>query len=95
MTLRTAFQYAAFALNAMILLTSLIGFYLRPDKRPSLILWILYGLAGTVFYTVVLVFGLGAWGNSSSPIRSLVQDALVASSLLFPTLSDVVRKWKR
>lgn len=95
MSLRMSFQYAVFILNAMILLSSLVGFALRPDKRPSLILWILYGLAGTVFYTVVLVFGFGAWGNEASPIRSLVQDALVASSLLFPTLSDVVRKWKR
>lgn len=92
--MRIAYQYSALIINLIILLSVSVGFVLRPDKRPSLILWIIYGLIGAGFYVTVLFFDMPGFGNTNSPLRSLLQDALVAASLFFLAFDDLRKRWR-
>ena len=95
MDLRVYFQWVTFGVDLVILISAVVGFIIRPDKRSSLFMWILYGAIAAGFYGVVLIGKNNAFGNEVSPMRALLKDAIVASSLFWLVLADLKRKYRQ
>jgi len=92
MTIRLAYQVTALSINILIIVIA-VWITIADIKRwPVQGKWILYGLVGTVFYTVVVVFGNGNFGNDFSPIRTMIQDTLVLLAVFFGLLEVIRRK---
>jgi len=88
-------QWVNLTINILIFLSTIVGMYLKPTKKFSLMVWCTYGLIGILFYVPVLVFRQGAFGNDFSPIRNLVQDTLVMITVLSFAFSDLWSIWKK
>ena len=85
MSTREISQYAVLTMHILIVLAAGVGWRCVPHKKPSLVVWGLYGAVGIVFYIYVLfvvdvtVPSLGITELAS--IRSLVQACFVATWL--------------
>lgn len=90
--MRELYQWMNMILNIIIFLSAVLSCRLRPDKKFSLFMWIVYGAVGIIFYAIVLIGHNGMFGNDYSPLRNLIQDAIVASSLFWLSFGDL---WKR
>jgi hypothetical protein len=93
--MRMALQYMTLFLNIIVVVSAVIGFFCTPRKRPSLTIWLLFGLVGCGYYIPILFFGMGDFGMESSPYSRLIQTALVTSALFWPALSDLRKKWNK
>jgi len=76
---------------------SIVGIILHPRQRWLLGIVVFYVSIDVVFYVVVLIFGLRALGSEISPYRSVMQNAILLSTLycyLRGDLSRLVLTWK-
>jgi len=92
MSLRFISQWITYLFSIAIFGIALAGIYVRPDRRWWLGIAIMYALLDIIFYTIVLVFHLGVWGNTLSPYRSVMQDSIVLA-MIFAILRGDLKSW--
>jgi len=77
-------QFVSLFFSLSIMIAVIVGFYLRPDRRISLIPFFVFGLVGFFYYIGVLCFrSVDFSGHDYSSIRVLIQTALISFVLWF------------
>ena len=74
MSIRELQQLAALIISALTIIFAAVSCRTKPSKRAGHIFFIIYGLIGLVFYTIVFS---GGEGHMLSPARSLIKDTMV------------------
>jgi len=97
MTIREISQLATLIMSSLSFSMSLIGMYLRPERRWILSVAGLYASLDVVFYILVIVFRLRSIGNELSPYRVVMQNAILLAIMYRYLRGDFkgwIRKWK-
>jgi len=83
MTVRIVSQWVILGVHLLIVVGALVGLWLRPTKRFSIVLYLIFGLLGAAYYGWILTSGedltsLSQSRTNLSAILRLVQTSMIA-----------------